>query len=792
MTPMTTTENEASLWPPVTHETKPWAYWWWMGSAVDEANLTRELTRYRDAGMGGVHIIPIYGAKGFEKRFVSYLSPRWLALLKYTLTEAERLGLGIDMSVGCGWCLGGPNVRDEDANQSLVIRPDGSITSKPSGQKVKRAGLGGEGWMLNPASERAHRRFMERFTRAFSGWKGPLPRAIYQDSYEYNNDWAPELLEAFEKKHGYKLQDHFNVFAPPSQAERRSAEGGRLERGTSGGRGDAGDAERVLADYREIHSDLMVEKAQPVWIAWGKRRGMISRYEAHGAPGNLLDLYALADIPETEMFHDDRSILVSKFASSAAHVTGKKLASAETGTWLKEHFTETLGNLKVLVDEMFLSGINHIFWHGTIYSPDEAAWPGWVFYASTQMNPRNPIWRHAKALHDYISRCQSFLQAGEPGSDVLLYWPYHDLLHSQKGRIEKLTVHQRGWLEKQTLGPLAQQLLDRGWQFDFVSDRMLTKKLPARYKAVVVPATTHFPPETLARLKRLRIPVFFVDTLPTDVPGFGRLSERRAKLEAAKRGLRPTPRAQLEAALTQAGAVRETLAELGLSVVRRMVERNTLRFVVNPTPKTVTLPGALGQCLSPLTGKSGSRMLPPNGSVILPGYGGESSARAEGATQVLKNPWEVVFLEGGPTLPPPFLCEKLGSWTEQGPEYEAFSGTARYTTIFEAKPGRYILDLGRVCESARVRLNGEEVGAVILAPLTLELSVSKPTGNVLEVEVASLAANRIRDMDRRGVVWQNFYDINFVNLAYKHFDASQWPVTPCGLLGPVTLTHLMD
>ena len=769
----TTNDDDKSLWPPITHETKPWAYWWWMGSAVDEANLTRELTRYRDAGMGGVHIIPIYGAKGFEKRFVSYLSPRWLALLKYTLTEAERLGLGIDMSVGCGWCLGGPNVRDEDANQSLVIRPDGSLTSKPSGQKVKRAGLGGEGWMVNPASEGAMRRFMERFTRAFSGWKGPLPRAIYQDSYEYNNDWAPELLVAFEKKHGYKLQDHVDAF-----------------------KGTDEKAKRILADYREIHSDLMVEKAQPVWIAWGKRRGMISRYEAHGAPGNLLDLYALADIPETEMFHDDRSILVSKFASSAAHVTGKKLASAETGTWLKEHFTETLGNLKVLVDEMFLSGINHIFWHGTIYSPDEAPWPGWVFYASTQMNPRNPIWRHAKALHDYISRCQSFLQAGEPGSDVLLYWPYHDLLHSQKGRIEKLTVHQRGWLEKQTLGPLAQQLLDRGWQFDFVSDRMLAKKLPERYKAVVVPTTVHFPPETLTRLKKLRIPVFFVDTLPSDVPGFGKLPERRAQLEASKHGLRPTPRTELEAALTQAGAKRESLAELGLSVVRRIREGNTVRFVVNPTDKTVVLPSATGRYLNPLTGGEGGRELPPNASVIYTPFAKPPSPRSFLATPsgfakgVDLIGWEVAFLEGGPALPPPFSCEKLSSWTEQGPEYEAFSGTARYTSVFEAKPGRYVLDLGKVCESARVRLNGEELGTVILAPFTLELSVSKPSGNVLEIEVASLAANRIREMDRRGVAWQTFYDINFVNLAYKHFDASQWPLTPCGLLGPVSLYSL--
>ena len=41
---------------------------------------------------------------------------------------------------------------------------------------------------------------------------------------------------------------------------------------------------------------------------------------------------------------------------------------------------------------MFLSGINHIFYHGNCYSPDAAGWPGWVFYASTEMNPRNSIW----------------------------------------------------------------------------------------------------------------------------------------------------------------------------------------------------------------------------------------------------------------------------------------------------------------------------------------------------------------------------------------------------------------
>jgi hypothetical protein len=36
--------------------------------------------------------------------------------------------------------------------------------------------------------------------------------------------------------------------------------------------------------------------------------------------------------------------------------------------------------------------------------------------------------------------------------------------------------------------------------------------------------------------------------------------------------------------------------------------------------------------------------------------------------------------------------------------------------------------------------------------------------------------------------WKTFHDINFVNIDYRPFDASGWPLRPCGLLGPVRLT----
>jgi hypothetical protein len=63
-------------WPAPVRENRPWTRWWWLGNAVDETNLTRMLTAFHDAGIGGVEICPIYGVKGYEDRFISFLSPR--------------------------------------------------------------------------------------------------------------------------------------------------------------------------------------------------------------------------------------------------------------------------------------------------------------------------------------------------------------------------------------------------------------------------------------------------------------------------------------------------------------------------------------------------------------------------------------------------------------------------------------------------------------------------------------------------------------------------------------------
>ena len=81
-------------WPEVTSQAKPWSRWWWQGSSVTKEGITAELEAYEKAGIGGLELTPIYGVIGDEKNFLSYLSPEWMEMLEYTLTEAATIGSG--------------------------------------------------------------------------------------------------------------------------------------------------------------------------------------------------------------------------------------------------------------------------------------------------------------------------------------------------------------------------------------------------------------------------------------------------------------------------------------------------------------------------------------------------------------------------------------------------------------------------------------------------------------------------------------------------------------------------
>jgi hypothetical protein len=159
--------------------------------------------------------------------------------------------------------------------------------------------------------------------------------------------------------------------------------------------------------------------------------------------------------------------------------------------------------------------------------------------------------------------------------------------------------------------------------------------------------------------------------------------------------------------------------------------------------------------------------------------------------------WKVRFTEGGPALPAAYETDNLASWTSRSdPEAKRFAGTAVYTLAFDAAARddrQWRLDLGRVGDSARVKLNGQSLGTLWCAPFQLPLGDHLKAGkNTLEIEVTNVAANRIADMDRRNVPWKIFRDANVLSVDGPALNASNWPVRDAGLIGPVTLVPFRE
>jgi hypothetical protein len=279
---------------------------------------------------------------------------------------------------------------------------------------------------------------------------------------------------------------------------------------------------------------------------------------------------------------------------------------------------------------------------------------------------------------------------------------------------------------------------------------------------------------------------------------------------------------KLDEMLGTAGVKREEMFDYpGLMCLRRTLDDGRYYFIANRgqqvvdgwVPLAVTAKSVvLMNAMSGVTGVAPSRtvgtdqtrvrlQLQPGESVILRVFSENKlngpawpEWQTASPSVEIKGRWRVEFFSGRPALPPVLAADQLKSWTELGGEaVQNFAGTARYSISFDAPDINSVdwqLSLGKVCQSACVRLNGRELGTLITPPFQVVVRGLKPKGNKLEVEVTNVSANAIRHYDREDVSWKTFHDINFVNLDYRPFDASNWPLTDSGLLGPVTLTAL--
>jgi hypothetical protein len=814
---------------------KPWTYWWWMGSAVNKEDITRQLEFFQSTGVGGAHIIPIYGAKGAEADFIPFLSPKWLDMMQHTVREGKRLGIGIDMTTGTGWPFGGPNIPSTlGAKQMEVV--NGAPVLRDTKQMVKRAAPGGEGLVFDPFHKSAMSKYLTRFDSAFTNIRDK-PRSMYMDSYEaYGANWTEDLLDEFKARRGYDLTPKLSLLQDTVNVT---------------------EAELVRVDYKQTLAELLRERYANQWAKWSKDHQFLTRYQAHGSPGNLLDLYDEADIPETESFGTSRfsipglrvdpdysinqfgtpNPLAMKFASSAANFSGKKLVSAETATWLANHFKVSLSQIKPQIDELFVSGINHIFYHGTTYSPTDEAFPGWLFYASTNFGPTSHFAEHFSLLNRYVENCQTILQDSKPDNDVLVYFPIHDLWakpSKSSGGINLLEVHHVDrWLLDLPFGKLTQTLWKEGYSFDYVSDRQLERLKvekdgsvssgKGKYKTILIPSSKFMPLKTLAQLLRLAgkgAKIVFEDNAPSNVTSFAANSENQVKFLTQldelqkKRGVRVG--INWQKSLSEFGVSQEKWVKQGLTFIRKKGVGGSTYFITNLSDKFIDgwiAPSKLGSQViryDPLrdgASKLSSKVIDGENYVFLSLLPGQScflnnagmkqigSYIPEGQSEInLHGNWEIQFLKGRPKLPATSHLSELASWTTLKDSAVYFSGTARYTLRFDSEinSAKHVtLDLGDVREVATVKLNGVSLGTAWSIPFRLRIreGILKEKGNLLEIEVTNLSANYMRLRDRQTPDWKKFYDINVADITYKPFDASAWKPMPSGLLGPIKLIY---
>ncbi len=806
--------------------------WWWFGPSATHAELERELRAMKQGGIGGVEVQAVYPlalddpATGF--RNYRHLSDEFLDALRFTRQVTRQLGMRMDVTLGSGWPFGGPTIRVTEASGELkVVRTtvragtdsvavpgtgagesliaafvadgdgkgfrkpvevalavkEGRIAIKPepgqrvalffvasrTGQQVKRAAYGAEGFVFDHYSRAATERYLKTTGARFAEAFGPEPPyAIFSDSLEvYGADWTPDLLDEFQKRRGYDLRPHLPALV-----------------------GDVGpETAAIRHDWGETLTELVDENYLKPIRAWAAAHGVKFRSQTYGYPPVSLSSNALVDLPEGEGPRW-REFCETRWASSASHLYGRKVTSSETWTWLHSPaWRATPLDMKAEADRHFLQGVNQLVGHGWPYSPKEAGEPGWAFYAAAAFSDHNPWWIVMPELTQYFQRVSYLLRQGEPVNDVALYLPTDDAwARFQAGPVSlNQTI-------KKLLGPdVIPTILDSGYNFDFLDDEAMREtSLP--YRVIVLPHIERIPVATLERLEEFEKrggKVIATVRAPSVAPGFVDAARKTAEVTALSRRLfggRVTgdERGELAAALHASVAPDVTFdppaPEIG--VVHRRLADGDVYFLANTgneaRQERIAFRAHEGHAAiwDVFTGKArrldGSRAVsfaPYESRVIVFSRAGqpEDANPESGAVRrmELSGGWHVSF----PSLHIEENMTALRAWTEdEATKY--FSGVATYSKTVDVPaaflaggrevsldfgPGRAIaapepapangmqaLYEGPVREAAVVWVNGKEAGGVWRPPYRVEVGRLLHAGaNEIRVDVANTAINEM-------------------------------------------------
>ncbi len=262
---------------------------------------------------------------------------------------------------------------------------------------------------------------------------GATLRAAFCDSFEVQADlyWSDGFLDEFRKRRGYDLTTFLPLLKIPGYGDPYSYY-------DSLPYFDAPGAEKIRRDYWRTVSDLWLENFFAPMIDWVRKHRLLARVQAHGAPVDVLRAYGMADIPETEQLYAGGRMEFLTAASSAAHIYGRKIVSAESFVHQNQAYGTTAVTLERDVNKLIAAGVNQIIYHGFPYVYMDRPEPGWHPFApplafSDHFNPHTKIWKELPRINEYIGRLQSISQAAHAVMRYAIYRPQLDFSNAEEG-----------------------------------------------------------------------------------------------------------------------------------------------------------------------------------------------------------------------------------------------------------------------------------------------------------------------------------------------------------------------
>jgi hypothetical protein len=683
----------------------------------------------------------------------------------------------------------------------------------PTGTMNAPAAPQGKGYEIDKASSEIARFHFEKYVGELleripkenrSGLK-----YVIADSYEQGSqNWTDGFEHSFEKKFGYNPKKYLPVFA------------GKVVNSIEESNRFLWDLRRAVADevaYEYVGGlrKISNEHNLKLWLENYGHWGFPSEFLMYGGQSNLVggEFWNEGTLGDIEC----------KSASSAAHVYGKPIVSAEAFTAAGQGYLRHPALLKKRGDWSFTEGINHFVLHLYIHQPDDTRIPGVNAWFSTEFNRHNTWFKQSKAWIEYLRRCQHLLQQGQYVADVCYFI---------------------GEDAPMMTGARNPELPD-GYSYDYINAEVILDRLSVKdgkfvlpdgtsYSIMVLPPHRTMRPELLSKIEQLvkRGGVIFgqaperspsLENYPqcdTQVKAladklWGAEIEQGGQIKKYGAGY-IVDKLDLKTTLETSGIYKDVEIDSDLPVLwtHRSLPGMEIYFLTNQGETEITFePSFRVNGLKPhlwdaVTGEI--RPLPEyseaDGRISLPlkmeghrswfvVFTNASEDAAEGFKQnfpefkplfTIDSEWQVDFQnrEIGPETPVAFTS--LTDWSiSENEKIQYYSGTALYKTSFTMEripdDAELFINLGKVNVMAKVKLNGTDIGGTWIAPYRLKATGLLRKGiNQIEIEVVNLWRNQLikdtKQPEEERYTWHLVDDIQ----------AGEGP-HPSGLAGPVTI-----